>query len=90
MIGFCPTFYLFHLTADLMNAVQKGKSPQNETIVERFVLRDQIFPNLIRSGIDSRIFICQCMCAFKKYLDNDSDEYMNKKRKLIQILKIVK
>ena len=83
MIDSCPTFYLYHLKPDLIKKAENwNKKVTKLTHVERFQIQSTKYSSSFVSSIyrstQKRLLICQCLLAFKNYLDFNSEVYKRK------------
>ncbi|KAI9304196.1 hypothetical protein BJ944DRAFT_240780 [Cunninghamella echinulata] len=70
MFGTRLRFLLIPMTADLLHAVEKGESPQKETIVKEYIIPppEQTFTGREMQFRDQRLYIAACYKAFRKYV----------------------
>jgi hypothetical protein len=66
MLGTYPTFYLFHVTQNLADAVKEGEEPENISVVKRYTIPITGLPlgdALLDNGIKHHAF--QCYAALR-------------------------
>lgn len=69
LLGTYPTFYLFEVTKDLINAVKNGEEPDKETRVKKYQIPLRSIP--LGDTMLSQIYkpkIFQCYVAFRKFV----------------------